>query len=533
MTSTIPYSDFKDQVRAIVFPDGEAENLQTTHDAYIQDALINLQTFVPCLKSNHVDFYDKEDCREWCGLDFVYVPRGVIHAVYAFNPTSRRCRKYFFDPKSTPYVDEWIKQQRCTTCSEQTTPDSPLRSPDCDTISTADTYCDEVSDAENDSSFKTTRKYYAVGPDNKLYIMPRFPCGYKIAVHWEGIKRRWNDNDPVPDGMDLINAVSKYVMAQRALYLDGDMGRYDRIMAPKLGEFAIGRADMIYRCTRERRIQERHQSINSFDVLQPFFYDPLPEPDDEFAVIGDWGFAATPDGMVAVDAQVSTWEPDFMVTVGDNRYAAAMEDVVSLCPFYSSLIGSEQFFPAIGNHDLDDGGGLANFLLTFDYITYTTYRNYSVRKNHIEFFFMETHDTGTAPPSLTQQANWLASALQASTAPFKVVITQDPPYTSDADVTDYPGHTPSRLDYAGLGADLVLSGDSHFYERLEVNDFPYIVTGHGGATLNTFNTIPVTGSLVRYNTTYGGLRCKCSATRLHIRMINTNGVEIDSLILSK
>ena len=531
MISTIPYSEFLTTVKAIIFPDGEAENLVTTHNAYIQDALINLQTYVPCLKGNHVDFYDKEDFREWCGLDFVHLNRGVVHAVYAFNPTERRCRKYFYNPKSTAYVDQWIAQQSCTTCSEQTTPDSPLRSPDCDTISDADSYCDEVDNEENANCWKRTRKYYSVGPDSKLYLMPRFPCGYKIAVHWEGIKRKWSANDPLPDDMDLVNAVVKYVMAQRALYLDSDTNRFDRIMAPRVGEFTLARADMIHRCTQERRVQERHQSINSFDVLQPFFYDPLPEPDDEFAVIGDWGLPGA--GLTAVDDLLETWTPEFIVTVGDNKYSVTMAQALAAAPYISSLVDDEQVFPAIANHDLSDGGGLADFLATFTYINYTTERNYSVKKRNIEFFFMETHDTGTAPPNLTLQKNWLISALNASTARFKVVLTQDPPYTSDADVTDYPGHTPSRLDYAGYGADLVLSGDSHYYERLEVSGFPYIVNGSGGASVATFNSTPVTGSLVRYNTEFGALKCKCSPTRLTLTFINTLGEQIDQLVLTK
>lgn len=537
MSDFISYSEFKTQVRAILFPEGEAENLQTTHDAYIQDALIKLQTFVPCLRSNNVNFYDKEDMREWCGLDFLHIPRGVVHAVYAFNPTSRRCRKHYFSPKSVAYVDGWIAQQRCTTCG--TTEDNPSLSPDCDEISDADTYCDSVDDSENDNCFKSTRKYYSLGPDMKLYLMPRLPCGYKIAVHWEGLKRSFSNNDPIPDDMDLVNAVVKYVMGQRALFLDHDVPLYEHIMAPRTGEFSVAQADMIHRCTKERQVQQRHQSINSFDVLQPFFYDPLPEPDDVFAVISDWGNTlADPDSVTAVEGIVNSWAPEFIVTAGDNKYDSSMADVISTTLNYANLVANELFYPAIGNHDLTDGGGLADFIATFPYIEdkWTTYRNYSIRKNHVEFFFMETHDSTSGPtavPNLTQQSNWLQSALNASTAKFKVVITQDPPYVSDADVSDYPGHDGSQLDYAGFGADLVISGDSHLYERLEVDGFPYIVCGLGGATKNEFNAIPVDGSLVRYNADFGALRGRCTPTQLILKFINTSGQEIDSLTISK
>ena len=41
-----------------------------------------------------------------------------------------------------------------------------------------------------------------------------------------------------------------------------------------------------------------------------------------------------------------------------------------------------------------------------------------------------------------------------------------------SDTTNGNGHAASRLDYGGWGADLVISGDSHFYERLVVSEFP-------------------------------------------------------------
>lgn len=278
----ITYSAFRTAVRAIAFPEGAAENLDTTIDSYIQDALINLQTFVPCLRDNHVDFYDKSEFQEWCGTDFTYISRGVIHAVYAFKP-GWDCRKFHYDHKSISFIGEWMDAQRCVKCSDQTTPTDITASPLCNELVTGDVACDDYYDNadESDCVFKSTRRYYGLGPTEKLYLAPRFPCLYKIAVHWEGIKRSWDDTDPVPDDTELKTAVAKYTLAQSAIYLDRDTNIYDRIMHPRAGEFNLARADMIHRCTRERRIQERHQAIDGMDVLQPFFFDLLPEYDEE------------------------------------------------------------------------------------------------------------------------------------------------------------------------------------------------------------------------------------------------------------
>lgn len=527
----IPYSEFRTAVRAIAFPEGSAENLDTTHDNYIQDALINLQTFVPCLRDNHVDFYDKQNFQEWCGTDFNYIQRGVVHAVYAFKP-ARECRKYHFNQKSTSFIGEWMDQQRCVQCSDQDPALDITRSPLCNEMVNADVACDDYYDNadESDCLFKSSQRYYGIGPNNKLYLAPRIPCEYKVAVHWEGIKRSWADNDPVPDDTELKSAVAKYVLSQVALFLDKDPQLYDRIMHPKLGEFNLARADMIHRCSRERRIQDRHQSLNSFDVLQPFFFDPLPEAEDLFAYVADWGTVGV--NLTAVDDLVESWSPDFIVTGGDNRYSVTMAAALVAAPYISAKHGDELVYPSIGNHDMNDDGGLADFLASFTYIDYTANRNYSIRKNHVELFFFETHDTGTAPPSLVLQESWLAAALAASTAQFKIVVTQDPPYTSGTG--NYPGHASSQLDYADLGADLVLAGDSHSYERLLLTDgTPVVVGGWSGASLDAFNATPSPFSIVRYNSLYGALRIRASHNRLKVEAINTTGQVIDVLELSK
>jgi len=276
--SFITYNAFATAVKAIVFPEGEAENLQTTHNSYIEDALIDLQTYVPCLRDNNVDFKTKEDFQEWCNTDFTFVQRGQIHAVYAFKP-GKQCRKLYYNPKSAPWIDSWMQKQSCVACPPQTDPDNPALDPMCQTVSDADTYCDSVEDLEDDRIFKCRSRYYSLVAGDKLILAPRFPCGYTIAIHWEGIKRKYSGLEPVPGDTELVTAVVKWVQAQRALYLDRDGPIYDRIMHPKLGDYTIARANMIERCTRERRVQERHQALDGFDVLQPFFYDPLPTID--------------------------------------------------------------------------------------------------------------------------------------------------------------------------------------------------------------------------------------------------------------
>ncbi len=73
-----------------------------------------------------------------------------------------------------------------------------------------------AQEPEDDCAFKLSDKFFAIGPNQKLWLFPRFPCGYIIGVHWKGIRRTYLDNDYVPDDEDLKDAVACYVESEIA-----------------------------------------------------------------------------------------------------------------------------------------------------------------------------------------------------------------------------------------------------------------------------------------------------------------------------
>ena len=265
----------------------------------------------------------------------------------------------------------------------------------------------------------------------------------------------------------------------------------------------------------------------------------VPETEHVFAYIADWGFLTNDGQANLVESLVQGWNPEFIVTGGDNRYDATYTAVFAALPYYGSVRDRELMFPGLGNHDTDNSDQIAGFLAAFPYLPGDK-RNYEVEQGGCVFFFRETHDSGShamTPAELAISAGWLQARLAAWAAArpdlWRVVVTQDPPHTSDADLTDYPGHTASQLDYAGWGAHIVLSGDSHFYERLLVDDFNFIICGASGAPKSDFNAVPVDGSVVRYNTKYGALKGTASCHRLLFEFFNTDGDLIDSLELTR
>lgn len=85
-----------------------------------------------------------------------------------------------------------------------------------------------------------------------------------------------------------------------------------------------------------------------------------------FAVIGDYGNDSA--GELSVANLIKTnFQPQFIVTAGDNNYGTAAQIDPSIGKYYHSYIGnyrgtfglgatSNRFFPALGNHDFNSTG---------------------------------------------------------------------------------------------------------------------------------------------------------------------------------
>ena len=87
-----------------------------------------------------------------------------------------------------------------------------------------------------------------------------------------------------------------------------------------------------------------------------------------------------------------------------------------------------------------------------------------------------------------------------------------------------------RWPFQVWGADVVMSGHDHTYERILINGFPYFVNGAGGHTLYTFGP-PIAGSQVRYNARHGAMRVTASRTTMIFEFMNIDGVTVDSFTI--
>jgi len=264
---------------------------------------------------------------------------------------------------------------------------------------------------------------------------------------------------------------------------------------------------------------------------------PLSSGSLRFAVIGDYGRGDQNEEDVAT--LVKSWNPDFIVTVGDNNYplgeATTIDDNIGqyyhefIYPYvgdFGAGADTNRFFPALGNHDwLTD-----NAQAYLDYFTLpNNERYYDFIQGPLHFFILDSDprepDGNT---SASTQALWLQSQLAASTSTWNIVVLHHSPYSSGI---EHGSQVSLQWPYAAWGADIVLSGHDHEYERLLVNNLPYIVNGLGGGRIYNFST-PLAESLVRYNADHGALLAEANSNQLTFKFYTRAGLLIDSYTIS-
>jgi len=261
-------------------------------------------------------------------------------------------------------------------------------------------------------------------------------------------------------------------------------------------------------------------------------------PGFRFAVIGDYGSDSEAEADVAT--LVKSWSPDIIVTTGDNNYNDGSAGTIdkNIGKYYREFIypykGSfgdgaqvNRFFPSLGNHDWNTPDAQPYL----DYFTLPgNERYYDFTWGAVHFFVIDSdNDEPDGNEWDSTQGDWLKSQMASSIYPWKVVFMHHPPYSS--------GHHGSQewmqWPFADWGADVVLAGHDHTYERISPSDdILYFVNGLGGKSIYEFPDM-VEGSQVRYNEDYGAMLVDVSIGKIRFRFINRLEEVIDDFDLVK
>ena len=295
----------------------------------------------------------------------------------------------------------------------------------------------------------------------------------------------------------------------------------------------------------------------------------------KFAAFGDYGVDDLNE--LAVSLLVKSWNPEFIVTTGDNNYWIDRGDSIDhkIGRYYQEFIkpymgnygsGSptiNRFFPALGNHDLYDGLYYGpNDIRYTGYYHYNYFkltdpvvvkgntpdvwsplgvRYYTFIKGNIQFFIANTglwpqnhapywYSEPDGIDSSSVQAQWIKTQLNNSTATWKIVVLHHPPYYSgEGDLNVY---RTLQWNFKQWGANLVLAGHIHNYERLNIEGLTYVTSGLGGAKKNSPPLPPQRqGSITLYTSQYGANLFQVYNDSLVGKFINIDNEIIDDFKL--
>jgi tartrate-resistant acid phosphatase type 5 len=267
-----------------------------------------------------------------------------------------------------------------------------------------------------------------------------------------------------------------------------------------------------------------------------------------FAAIGDFGMNSWQTD--AVERLVVSWEPDFIITTGDNDYGHSVPDGVIgrhyanyIRPYtgrfqekVNSTITHNRFFPSIGNHEWECSPGRPHALPYVKFFHDVLPRGpgghglfYDFVRGPVHFIVIDSNEVqpGGSPTETSEQARWVKSVLELSTSPHRVVYFHHPLYTSKgAYETRW-----MRWPFAEWGASVLLHGHVHWYERLRFGGLDMIVNGVGGANMMydesdpSYRPSPYTQKIIMH--VWGAQLITANSTTLTLSFITIDGKELD------
>ena len=245
--------------------------------------------------------------------------------------------------------------------------------------------------------------------------------------------------------------------------------------------------------------------------------DPATGP---IAVVGDLG---TDDAAARRVADVvARQQPSIVISTGDNVYDDA-DYPRRVGDYYGSWVDAGTFFPVAGNHDYDEG------IEAFDsYFAYLKgLRTYTRIVGDVQYYLLDSEAALASETSRASQRAWLARWLPRSRAAWQVVVLHHPPYSSGA---RHGSTREVQWPFRRWGADLVLAGHEHQYERIVRDGLTYVVNGAGGRGLYPFGA-SAPGSRIRFDRDHGALILTASRTTLTGEFWTVDGVRVDRFVL--
>ncbi|MEC7521261.1 MAG: metallophosphoesterase [Myxococcota bacterium] len=246
------------------------------------------------------------------------------------------------------------------------------------------------------------------------------------------------------------------------------------------------------------------------------FRTPRPDGPVDVVVFGDSG-GSHPD-QAAMARALSRHAADLVLHTGDIAYYRGTEEAYDAQFFrpFAALTRRALVAAVPGNHDRKVDGGRP-FFDTFGPVP----RSFDYGPLHVALL-----DTGG---DLAAQAEWLARDLDASDRPWKLAVGHHPPFASGAHGSSLRVRRAFAAVLSRHGADLMLSGHDHHYERVRPQGgVTYVVSGGGGHSTRPVGESDFTAfaeSVLHF------VHLRVDPDRLVLRAVDAEGHVFDRIVL--
>lgn len=503
------------------FP-AEAKPQRAAHTKFFAQGAMDLQQWIPELTVKNTSVFEFGATYFQCGKTVVCAPVGDIRRVYTIVG-DEWCDPVFY--RSVPF-----KEVECWS-NNLLTYDAPLN------VGLPSLPMGlRSAEATSDSICGRGRAGIWAWYRHRIHIAPWIQSNEKVVVEWDGQKKEWDDTDQLETDLwdeEVIDALKLFVKWKHEQYFGCDRQKrkdmqqdFEDLRAKLIAKFqAISEQKPAEECCNDRlrtqaELEDDEVTVASDDTILAFIADY------------DGTLAAAQD----VAALVIGWDPAAILTGGDNIYGNtdAETNIGGLYGDYiTANLLTNRFWPALLDHDWDDLG-IQNW---YDYFRLpNNERYYDVVIGSVHVFVVDgTTDEPDGRAAGTTQYEYFRVKMALSTAKWKVVVVGSAPYTTAA---AKPGDSVMRWPFKDWGADLVLSGNTHAYERFEGHDInvglPFVVGGWSGRSLESVGVAGDTEATVKkvYNTNYGAVRLTADCDELLVEAINRDGETIDTLTIS-
>lgn len=239
------FAQYYAQISAAVFPEGEAENLVHVHKLAVKDAIIDLQSKIPCLRTENADYVAQSATLFHCGASTFDSVDGNIERVYT-SLIDSGCSEVEYTYIDQERMNDLINGYRCCIASDAygMNPYTPNHSTGSPLYVAGSPATDKGYRAGESQGFWSLDR-------GTIYLFPSVESTEQAVVQWNGIRRTFIDSTVIPatfEDRDVVNAVELYLEAQVARRETKDMGTYQT--ASKAYTDAVSM--LIYECRKKR-----------------------------------------------------------------------------------------------------------------------------------------------------------------------------------------------------------------------------------------------------------------------------------------